>query len=108
MSSELSRITTDTFEAEVLNSPIPVLVDFWAEWCAPCKMMMPALEAAREEFGDRIRIVKLDVDAERDLAARYKVRSIPTLMLFIGGNAEETKVGALSKSQIVAMIDSRL
>ncbi|GHT91215.1 thioredoxin [Betaproteobacteria bacterium] len=102
------KTTTHAFEAEVLNSDLPVLVDYWAEWCGPCMMMMPALEAVAAEYAGRLKVVKINVDEEGDLGARYHIRGIPTLMLFKNGNIEETRVGAISKSQIIAMIDSKL
>ncbi|MDR3054825.1 MAG: thioredoxin [Zoogloeaceae bacterium] len=102
------KTTSDAFEAEVLNSDLPVLVDYWAEWCGPCKMMMPAVEAVAAEYAGKLKVVKVNIDEEGDLAARYNIRGIPTLMLFKNGSIEETKVGAISKSQIIAMIDSKL
>jgi thioredoxin 1 len=102
------KITTSAFEAEVLNSDLPVLVDYWAEWCNPCKMMMPAVEAVAVEYTGKLKVAKVNIDEEGDLAARYNIRGIPTLMLFKNGSVEETKVGAISKSQIIAMIDSKL
>jgi thioredoxin 1 len=109
MSNEhITRITTDSFDNEVLNSPLPVLVDFWAEWCGPCTSMMPTVETVAAEYSGRIKVAKINVDEERDLAARYNVRGIPTLMIFKNGNVEETKVGAQSKSQITSMIDNHL
>lgn len=102
------KITTHEFEAEVLNSDLPVLVDYWAEWCGPCKMMMPAVEAVAAEYAGKVKVAKVNIDEEGDLAARYNIRGIPTLMLFKNGSVEETKVGAISKSQIIALIDSKL
>ncbi|MDR1890265.1 MAG: thioredoxin [Zoogloeaceae bacterium] len=102
------KITTDDFETEVLNSDLPVLVDYWAEWCHPCKMMMPAIEAVATEYAGKLKVAKVNIDEETDLAARYNIRGIPTLMLFRNGSVEETKVGAISKSQIIALIDSKL
>lgn len=102
------KITTNAFESEVLNANLPVLVDYWAEWCGPCKMMMPAVEAVAAEYVGKLKVAKVNIDEEGDLAARYNIRGIPTLMLFRNGNVEETKVGAISKSQIIAMIDSKL
>ncbi|MDR0529420.1 MAG: thioredoxin [Zoogloeaceae bacterium] len=109
MSSEsITPISDDNFETEVLSASIPVLVDFWAEWCGPCKAMMPIVENIARKYSGKIRVGKINVDEERDLAARYNIRGIPTLMLFCDGNVEEIKVGAQSESQIASMIDSRL
>ncbi|MDR1350168.1 MAG: thioredoxin [Zoogloeaceae bacterium] len=101
-------ITAENFETEVLNSDLPVLVDYWAEWCGPCKVMMPAVEAVAMEYADKLKVAKVNIDEEPRLAANYNIRGIPTLMLFKNGNVEETRVGAISKSQITALIDSKL
>jgi len=101
-------VTDDTFEEEVLNSSEPVLVDYWASWCAPCKMIAPLLEEIAEEYAGKIKIAKLDIDQNRAVTERFKVRGIPTLMLFKGGEPEATKVGAVSKSQLTVFIDSNL
>jgi thioredoxin 1 len=107
-SGHIVKVTTSAFEAEVLNSDLPVLVDYWAEWCNPCKMMMPAVEAVAAEYAGKLKVAKVNIDEEGELAARYNIRGIPTLMLFKNGGVEETKVGAISKSQIIALIDSKL
>jgi thioredoxin 1 len=101
-------ITTENFEAEVLDSELPVLLDYWAEWCSPCKMMMPAFEAVAADYAGKIKFGKLNIDTDSSIASRYNVRGIPTLMLFKGGNPEEVRTGAQSKSQLIAMIDSAL
>ncbi len=108
MSDRILQVTDDTFEEEVLNSPEPVLVDYWANWCAPCKMIAPLLEEIAEEYAGKIKIAKLDIDQNRAVTERFKVRGIPTLMLFKGGEPEATKVGAVSKSQLTVFIDSNL
>lgn len=104
--SELIRNVSDaTFEAEVLNSSEPVLVDYWAAWCGPCKMIAPLLDEASKLYEGRVKIAKLNVDENPDTAAKYGVRGIPTLMLFKNGQAVSTKVGALSKSQLTGFLD---
>ncbi len=108
MSDRILHVTDDTFEEEVLNSLEPVLVDYWANWCAPCKMIAPLLEEIAEEYAGKIKIAKLDIDQNRAVTERFKVRGIPTLMLFKGGEPEATKVGAVSKSQLTVFIDSNL
>jgi thioredoxin 1 len=108
VTDRILHVTDDTFEEEVLNSPEPVLVDYWANWCAPCKMIAPLLEEIAEEYAGKIKIAKLDIDQNRAVTERFKVRGIPTLMLFKGGEPEATKVGAVSKSQLTVFIDSNL
>ena len=109
MSSDLIKHISDaTFEAEVLQSDKPVLVDYWAEWCGPCKAIAPVLDAVAAEFNGQLVVAKMNVDENRDVPARFGIRGIPTLMLFKGGNVEATKVGALSKSQLTAFIDSNI
>jgi len=104
--SELIRNVSDaTFEAEVLQAEGPVLVDYWAAWCGPCKMIAPLLDEAAKQYQGRVTIAKLNVDENPDTAARYGVRGIPTLMLFKDGKAAATKVGALSKSQLASFLD---
>ena len=96
------------FEAEVLSSDQPVLVDYWAEWCGPCKMISPILNEIAEEYADKLKVVKLNIDQNPVTPPKYGIRGIPTLMLFCNGNVEATKVGALSKSQLAAFLDSNL
>jgi thioredoxin 1 len=107
-SSKIKHVTDTTFNSDVLESPIPVLVDYWAEWCGPCKMIAPALDESAETYGDRLSIAKVDVDQNQSLASRYHVRGIPTLMLFKHGEVVATKIGAVSKSQLAAFIDANL
>ena len=108
MSDRILHVTDDTFEQDVLQSEEPVLVDYWANWCAPCKMIAPVLEEIAEEYAGRVKVAKLDIDQNRAVTERFKVRGIPTLMLFKGGEPEATKVGAVSKSQLTVFIDSNL
>ncbi len=109
MSSELIKHTTDaSFDADVLQADRPVLVDYWAEWCGPCKMIAPILDDVAEQYGDRIQIAKMNVDENRDVPAKFGIRGIPTLMLFKDGQLAATKVGALSKAQLTAFIDGNL
>ncbi len=108
MSQHLHYVTDDSFAAEVLQSPQPVLVDYWAEWCGPCKMIAPILDEIATEYAGRLKIAKLNIDDNQKTPDNYGIRGIPTLMLFKNGNIEATKVGALSKSQLTAFIDSNL
>ena len=108
MSENLTHVTDDSFEDEVLNAGGPVLVDFWAEWCGPCKMIAPVLDELADEYAGKLKICKLDVEANPDTAPKYNVKGIPTLILFKNGAAEGKKVGALSKSQLAAFIDSTI
>ena len=108
MSSDIVYVTDESFEEDVLKSEIPVLVDYWAEWCGPCKMIAPILNEIADEYGDRLKICKLDIDANQETPPKYGIRGIPTLMLFKNGEVEATKVGALSKSQLAAFLDSNI
>lgn len=108
MSEHIHHVTDATFKAEVLESGTPVLLDFWAEWCGPCKMIAPILDEVAAEYAGRLKVAKLNIDENQKTPGEFGVRGIPTLMLFKGGNVEATKVGALAKSQLTAFIDSNL
>ena len=108
MSDKIVHVTDDNFENEVLQSSEPVLVDYWAEWCGPCKMIAPVLDEIAGEYDGRVKIAKLNIDDNPNTPPRYGIRGIPTLMLFKDGEVEATKVGAVSKSQLTAFIDSNL
>jgi len=108
VSDKIVQVTDDSFESEVLQSNIPVLVDYWADWCGPCKMIAPVLDEICDEYDGRVKIAKLNIDESPNTPPRYGIRGIPTLMLFKGGEVEATKVGAVSKSQLTAFIDSNI
>ena len=108
MSESICHITDDNFEEEVLNSEQPVLVDYWAEWCGPCKMIAPLLDEIAGDYEGKLKITKLNIDDNPNTPPKYGIRGIPTLMIFKNGNAEATKVGALSKSQLTAFIDQSI
>jgi thioredoxin 1 len=108
MSEKIVHVTDDSFEQDVLQSDKPVLVDYWAEWCGPCKMIAPILTEIADEYGDRVKICKLDIDSNQQTPPRYGIRGIPTLMLFKNGEVEATKVGALSKSQLAAFLEANI
>jgi len=108
MGAGIVHVTDSSFEADVLKAEQPVLVDFWAAWCGPCKMIAPLLDQLAIEFGDRVKICKMDVDANKDTPAKFNIRGIPTLMIFKNGALESTKVGALSKNDLTAFIQSAL
>ncbi len=108
MSENIVYVTDASFEEDVLGAEGAVLVDFWAEWCGPCKMIAPILNEIATEYGDKIKITKLNIDENPGTPPKYGIRGIPTLMLFKGGNVEATKVGAVSKSQLTAFIDSNI
>jgi len=108
MSENITHLSDASFEQDVLQSQIPVLVDYWAEWCGPCKMIAPILDEISKEYAGRLKIAKLNIDDNQQTPPKYGIRGIPTLMLFKNGNVEATKVGALSKSQLTAFIDSNI
>ena len=108
MSEHILHLSDDAFEQQVLQSPVPVLVDYWAGWCGPCKMIAPILDEVAKEYTGRLKVAKLNIDENQQTPPKYGIRGIPTLMLFKNGNVEATKVGALSKSQLTAFIDSNI
>ena len=108
MSENIVHITDDSFEEQVLQSQTPVLVDYWAEWCGPCKMIAPMLDEASKAYDGRVQIAKMNVDDNREVPGKYGIRGIPTLMLFKGGEVAATKVGMMSKAQLTAFIDGHL
>ena len=108
MSDNIVQISDSSFDSDVLQAEGPVLVDFWAEWCGPCKMIAPVLEELASEYGEKLKICKMDVDANPETAPKYGIRGIPTLILFNNGDEAGTKVGALSKSQLSEFIDSAI
>ena len=108
MSEHIHYVTDDTFEQEVLQSPMPVLVDYWADWCGPCKMISPILDEVAKEYTGRLKVCKLNIDENPQTPPRFGIRGIPTLILFKNGTVEAQKVGALSKSQLVTFLDSNL
>jgi thioredoxin 1 len=108
MGAKIVHISDSSFDKDVLSADKPVLVDYWAEWCGPCKMIAPILEEIASEYGDRIKVCKMDIDANQQTPPKYGIRGIPTLMLFKNGEVEATKVGALSKSQLAAFLESNI
>ncbi len=109
MSSDLIKHISDaSFDSDVLQSGQPVLVDYWAEWCGPCKMISPILDEVAKDYSGRLNVAKMNVDQNREVPAKYGIRGIPTLMIFKGGQLAATKVGALSKAQLIAFIDGNL
>ncbi len=106
--AKVIAVGDNTFEAEVLQSSIPVLVDFWAEWCGPCKMLAPILESVVDDYAGKVKIVKINVDEHPETAPKFGIRGIPTLILFKNGEVLATKVGALSKSQLTDFLDGQL
>ena len=108
MNENITHTSDANFQDDVINSDTPVLVDYWAEWCGPCMMIAPKLDEVASEYTDRLKICKIDVDANQETPPKYGIRGIPTLMLFKNGEVEATKVGALSKSQLQAFLDSNI
>jgi len=105
VSENITHVTDDSFDQEVLNADVPVLVDYWAEWCGPCKMIGQIVEEIAEEYGDKLKVAKLDIDSNNMTPRQYGIRGIPTLMIFRDGNVQATKVGALTKGQLKAFVD---
>jgi len=108
VSDNIVHTNDSNFEADVLNSDKPALVDFWAEWCGPCKMIAPMLDEAASEYADKMSVVKLNVDESPNIAQKFGIRSIPTLMLFKDGAVQAQKLGAMSKSQLVEFLETNL
>ncbi|MCL5060467.1 MAG: thioredoxin TrxA [Candidatus Thermoplasmatota archaeon] len=108
MSEHVHYISDDSFEQEVLQAGVPVLVDYWADWCGPCKMISPILDEVAREYAGKLKVCKLNIDENQATPPKFGIRGIPTLMIFKNGNVEATKVGALSKSQLTAFVDSNI
>ena len=108
MAEHIVHISDESFEEEVLQSERPVLIDYWAEWCGPCKMIAPVLDEIATEYSDRLKVVKLNIDDNPQTPPKYGIRGIPTLMVFKNGQVEATKVGAVSKAQLTAFLDDTL
>jgi len=108
MSEQIKYVSDASFDADVLKSEKPVLLDFWAEWCGPCKMIAPILDEVAKDYGDKVQIAKINVDENQQVPAKFGIRGIPTLILFKNGQVAAQKVGALSKSQLTAFLDSQL
>lgn len=108
MSEQIKNVTDDSFESDVLGSDKPVLVDYWAEWCGPCKMIAPVLEEVADEYADQLDVAKLNIDDNPNTPPKFGIRGIPTLMMFRGGEVVATKVGALSKTQLIEFIQGNL
>jgi len=108
MSEHIHYVSDDSFEQEVLQAGVPVLVDYWADWCGPCKMISPILDEVAKEYAGKLKVCKLNIDENQATPPKFGIRGIPTLMIFKNGNIEATKVGALSKSQLTAFVDSNI
>ncbi len=108
MSEHVHYISDDSFEQEVLQAGVPVLVDYWADWCGPCKMISPILDEVAKEYAGKLKVCKLNIDENQATPPKFGIRGIPTLMLFKNGQVEATKVGAVSKSQLAAFIDGNM
>ncbi|MDH1056551.1 thioredoxin TrxA [Aquipseudomonas alcaligenes] len=108
MSDFITNVSDASFEADVIKAEGPVLVDYWAEWCGPCKMIAPVLDEIAQTYAGKLKVCKLNIDENQETPPKYGVRGIPTLMLFKNGNVEATKVGALSKSQLAAFLDANI
>jgi thioredoxin 1 len=108
VNDKITQVTDDSFEAEVLKADKPVLVDYWAEWCGPCKMIAPIIDQIANEYAGKLKVAKLNIDDNPATPPKYGIRGIPTLMIFKNGDVEATKVGALSKSQLTAFIDESI
>ncbi|HCV21387.1 MAG TPA: thiol reductase thioredoxin [Gammaproteobacteria bacterium] len=108
MPNKIIHVSDDSFKQEVLESEKPVLIDYWAEWCGPCKMIAPVLDELADEYADKVQVAKLNIDDNPATPPKYGIRGIPTLMLFKNGEVEATKVGAVSKTQLAAFLDEHL
>ena len=108
MTEAIKKVTDASFETDVLQASLPVLVDYWAEWCGPCKMIGPLIDESASSYAGRLTVAKVDIDANPGITGKYRIRGIPTLILFKGGEPAAQKVGAMSKSQLAAFVDSNL